>query len=148
MLRGFSKHSSFCVDIRSVLIPIITSPTLPTHSLWSYSFYWKKKQEKKAQFYYVFALFPICMSCSTLHVIKVGFWQSYHWPTAVITKGLHSCLWLTRLGNVITKVCLIGGAQGASCEACVFAQAIPATLGSYPNRVLGHETRCTARGRE
>lgn len=60
-------------------------------------------------------------------LLKLDF-GSYHWPTAVITKGLHSCLWLTRLGNVITNVCLIGGAQEASCEACVFAQAIPTTL--------------------
>lgn len=81
-----------------------------------------------------------------LHVIKGGFWQSYHWPTAVITKSMHSCLWLTRLGNVITKVCLIWGAQGPPCETCVFARAIPATLSSYPNRVLGHDCRCTERG--
>lgn len=82
-----------------------------------------------------------------LHVIKAGFWQSYHWPTAVITKSMHSCLWLTRLGNVITKVCLIWGAQGPPCETCVFARAIPVTLSSYPNRVLGHDSRCTGGGR-
>lgn len=81
-----------------------------------------------------------------LHVIKAGFWQSYHWPTAVITKSMHSCFWLIRLGNVITKVCLIWGAQGPPCETCVFARAIPATLSSYPNRVLGHDSRCTERG--
>lgn len=36
-------------------------------------------------------------------VIRAGFWQSCSWPTAVITKGMHSCLRLTHLGNVITK---------------------------------------------
>lgn len=72
-------------------------------SLWCKRFFYR---ENSSAFYYVFAFFPICMSCLALHVIKAGFWQSYRWPTAVIIKGLHSWLWLTSLGNVITKVSL------------------------------------------
>lgn len=139
MLRGFTKHLCFCVDIRSVLIPIITPTTLNSFPAVLTLFL----LGKKSAFYYVFACFAVCINCSALHVIKAGVWQSYHWPTAVITMGLHSCVWLTHLGNVITKVSLTGGTEGASCEACVFAQAIPVTLSSYPNSIPGHETRCT-----
>lgn len=75
---------AFCVDIRSVLIPIITftAPTTPTHAPWY----------NTLLFIIFWPFFPVRMSCSALHDIKAGFWQSYHWPTAVITKGLHSCL--------------------------------------------------------
>lgn len=82
------------------------------------------------------------MRCPALRVIKTGVWQSYYWPTAVITKGMHCCFWLASLGNVITKVCLLGGAQGTVCETPVFVHSVfPATLSSYPNMVLGHDTR-------
>ncbi len=88
------KALMLCVDIRSVLIPIIilqaTPPPPPPNPLPVALMLFLLKKSSNA-FYYVFA-FPVCMSCSVLHVIKAGFWQSYHWPTAVITKGLHSCL--------------------------------------------------------
>lgn len=111
MLQGFKTLLCFCVDTRSVLVPVIIS-TSPN----SFPMVLTILTQKSNAFYYIFAFFPVCMSCSALHVIKEGFRQSYHWPTAVITKGMHSCLWLTRLGNVITKIRLIGGAQGAPCE--------------------------------
>lgn len=112
MLQDFKTLLCFCVDTRSVLVPVIISTSLNSF-LVVLTFF----TQTSNAFYYVSAVSPV--SYSALHVIKEGFWQSYHWPTAVITKGMHSCLWLTRLGNVITKICLIGGAQGAPCEPLV-----------------------------
>lgn len=37
------------------------------------------------------------------HIIRAGFWQSHSWTTAVITKGMHSCLRLTTLEMLLQK---------------------------------------------
>lgn len=59
VLLGFTKHSCFCVDTRSVLIPIITFPPPSNSFPVALTFFLlKKKKKKKAPMLFIMFLPP------------------------------------------------------------------------------------------